>query len=170
MYKIPFFIAFLVLPGNLRGYSKEQQSQATPQLNAAFRAEPKLLSKEQVAKIMKKAGFPKEVVPVITCIAEHESRFIPNAVNYNTNKTRDYGLLQINDVWLQSCNTTATNLTQPFENAKCAYKVYKMQGLTAWATYKSFKNECLAYRVNDFSYVDLVADGQINNIQTNNLM
>lgn len=170
MKKISFLIVFLLAPTHMRGYSKEQQSSPEPKLNTAFMNPQTAMKKEQVAKVIAKAGFPKEMVPLVTCLAEHESHFRPNAVNLNTNRTRDYGLLQINDVWLKGCNTTATNLTKPLENAKCAYKIYKTQGLTAWTTYKTHKNTCLSYQVNELSTEDLLADAHIQQEKIPGLM
>ncbi len=113
------------------------------------------LSKQQVARVIAEAGFPVSVVPTVTCLAEHESRFQPSAVNLNTNHTHDYGLLQINDVWLEECHTTPHQLKNPLLNAKCAFKIFKTQGLSAWTTFKIFKNTCLKYQVESGDYVQI---------------
>lgn len=114
------------------------------------------LSKEQVARILEKAGFPREIVPVVTCLAEYESNFKPAAVNiHNTNNTKDHGLLQINDIWTKDCNLNEEDLYNPLKNAKCALKIYKTQGLTAWVTYNKFKKSCLAYEVPNYSTKNL---------------
>ena len=85
------------------------------------------------------ASIPQQDVDILICIAEQESRFKPQAININKNGTRDYGLFQINDVWLEECNTTPQKLLQPHANASCAITVYRTQGLKAWATYKHCK-------------------------------
>lgn len=106
------------------------------------------MTKEQVAYTLERAGFPREIVPVVTCLAEKESNFNPNAVNrHNTNNTKDHGLLQINDIWMKDCNLNENDLSNPLKNARCALKVYKKQGLTAWVTYNKFKRACLAYEI-----------------------
>ncbi|MGY3804375.1 transglycosylase SLT domain-containing protein [Pigmentibacter ruber] len=110
------------------------------------------LSKEQVAYTLEKAGFPREIVPVVTCLAEFESNFKPTAVNrHNTNNTKDHGLLQINDIWMKDCNLNEADLYNPLKNAKCALKIYKTQGLTAWVTYNKFKKTCLAYQIPNYN-------------------
>lgn len=147
MKQILLLALFLVLPMTLPGYTEQVSQNNTFVLNDTFAKKQPAMQKKQVAHILMKAGFPKHVVPVVTCLAEYESRFRPNAVNLNKNKTRDYGLLQINEIWLEACNTTPTNLAKPSENAKCAYKVYKTQGLTAWATYKVYKSVCHEYKI-----------------------
>jgi len=121
-----------------------------------------VMNKDQVAHVIAAAGFPKDVVPVVTCLAAHESNFMPQAVNENANHTLDYGLLQINSVWLKKtgCNTIANKLLNPINNAKCALKIYKTQGLTAWTTYTTYKNECLAYKVDGFDSAQEIANIQ----------
>ncbi len=110
------------------------------------------LTKEQVAYTLEKAGFPREIVPVVTCLAEYESNFKPGAVNrHNTNNTKDHGLLQINDIWMKDCNLNEADLYNPLKNAKCALKIYKTQGLTAWVTYNKFKKSCLAYQIPNYN-------------------
>lgn len=110
------------------------------------------MSPGQVARTLEKAGFPRDIVPIMTCIARYESNFNPKAVNYhNVNKTHDHGLLQINDIWKKKCKVTAQDLKNPHINARCAYKVYEQQGLTAWVTYKKFKRTCRAYKVENYN-------------------
>lgn len=110
------------------------------------------MTKEQVANILEKAGFPREIVPVMTCVAEYESNFRPYVVNpHNTNNTKDHGLLQINEIWMDECKLSEKDLTNPVKNAKCALKIYKKQGLTAWVTYKKFKRACLAYQIPNYN-------------------
>ncbi|APJ03615.1 transglycosylase SLT domain-containing protein [Silvanigrella aquatica] len=114
------------------------------------------MTREQVALTLEKAGFPKEMVPVVTCLAEFESNFIPTAINsHNTNNTKDHGLLQINDIWMEDCRLNETDLANPLKNARCAYKIYQKQGLTAWVTYKKFKRTCLAYQIPNYNTKNL---------------
>ncbi|KAB8033824.1 transglycosylase SLT domain-containing protein [Fluviispira multicolorata] len=110
------------------------------------------MSKEQVAKTLERAGFPREIVPVVTCIAQFESNFNPNAINkHNNNSTKDHGLFQINDIWMEKCKMSAKDLQNPVLNARCAFKVYQAQGLTAWVTYNKFKRVCLAYQIPNYN-------------------
>ncbi|BBH52996.1 transglycosylase SLT domain-containing protein [Fluviispira sanaruensis] len=123
------------------------------------------LTKEQVANTLERAGFPREIVPVVTCIAEFESNFNPKAINkHNTNNTKDHGLFQINDIWMAKCKMSAKDLQNPFMNARCAFKVYQQQGLTAWVTYKKFKRTCLSYQIPNYSTTHL-ADVIVQNNQ-----
>lgn len=110
------------------------------------------MTKEQVAYTLERAGFPREIVPVVTCLAQYESNFKPNIVNHhNTNSTKDHGLMQINDIWMHQCKMTAKDLRNPLKNARCALKVYKSQGLTAWVTYNKFKRVCLTYKIPNYN-------------------
>lgn len=83
-------------------------------------------------------GVPEDDAKVLTCIAKYESQYNPAAVNHahNRNKTKDWGLFQINDINLSKCNVTTTELLDVKKNIKCAVKVYQTQGLQAWSTYK----------------------------------
>jgi hypothetical protein len=64
-------------------------------------------------------------------------------------------LLQINDIWIKECKLSEADLANPLKNAKCALKIYKKQGLTAWVTYKKFKKVCLAYQIPDYNKKNL---------------
>lgn len=77
------------------------------------------------------AGGPPGVANVEAAIALAESGGNPNAVNVNTNGTKDRGLWQINDVW------GALSRFGDLPNARSAVQVYDKQGLGAWATYNS---------------------------------
>lgn len=81
---------------------------------------------------------PPQDAQTMVCIAKHESSLRPKAINkkLNQNKTKDYGLFQINDVWLEECDVTSHQLLEVNYNVLCAVHVYKTQGLEAWATYK----------------------------------
>lgn len=114
------------------------------------------MTKEEVAYTLEKAGFPREIVPVVTCLAQYESSFMPNVVNrHNTNNTKDHGLLQINDIWMEDCKLNEADLLNPLKNAKCALKIYNKQGLTAWVTYNKFKRTCLAYQIPNYNTTNI---------------
>lgn len=188
MKKISLVVLLLCFPTSLKVFSTE--SVPSPQLIAGVMntadtttntatlpnrtskngQQAVTMEKEQVAHILVQAGFPKQVVPLVTCLAEHESHFKPNAVNENVNHTRDYGLMQVNSVWLKGCKTTAHRLLNPIQNAQCAFQIYQTQGLTAWTTYKAFKNTCLAYHVDGFNNEDVIADSKLANKQDDKLM
>lgn len=75
----------------------------------------------------------------LVCIAFEESTLKPNAIHKNSNNTRDYGLFQINDVWLHECKETPQTLLKTETNVKCALKLYKEQGPEIWSTYRRCK-------------------------------
>lgn len=108
----------------------------------------KKLDEGTVTEILTSAGFPMHVVPVFSCIAYYESGWRSEAINMNTNRTADAGLLQINDVNHKACGIRDRNeLFNPHTNAKCAYIVWKKQGLNAWVAYQKKKAICDKYRL-----------------------
>lgn len=104
------------------------------------------LTEGKIAKYAMDAGFDQELLPVILCIVGKESGANPHAENVNPNGTVDYGLMQVNSVWEKPCHMTALDLKNPAKNLKCAYKVYKNQGISAWVTYQKFASECRQYK------------------------
>lgn len=61
-------------------------------------------------------GLPIEV---LTAMASVESKFNKNAVNYNTNKTYDFGIMQINSTWLKKLDSygiSKDDLAEPCQN------------------------------------------------------
>src|SRR6185312_4638928 len=108
MKKLTLLVPLLCLPADPNVFSSQtfpvQSPIPTPTAviqTTLEKEQPEFLSKQAVAKVIARAGFPKNVVPIVTCLAEHESHFNPTAVNENKNKSLDYGLLQINSVWLR---------------------------------------------------------------------
>ena len=154
MKKLSLLVLLFLIPSSLQVFSSETMPIQTATSTIAVTAPKELtMNKAQVARVIAAAGFPRQVVPIVTCLAKYESHFKPNAVNDNENNSHDYGLLQINSIWLKTagCNTSVKNILDPEQNAKCALKIYKTQGLTAWTTYKTFRNTCLAYQVEGFN-------------------
>jgi Peptidase family M23/Lysozyme like domain len=106
----------------------------------------KKLAEDAVAAILTRAGFPAHLVPVMTCVAYYESGWRPDATNGNTNRTMDMGLLQINDVNHRACGIrNRGELFDPEVNARCAYTVWKVQGLRAWVAYQKKRTFCDRY-------------------------
>jgi hypothetical protein len=83
------------------------------------------------------------------CTAKWESSFYERASNRNNNGSTDYGLFQINSIHLGegACPRNPTALYDAATNARCAYTIYKMQGLNAWYGYQAHRTECNGYRV-----------------------
>lgn len=115
-------------------------------IKVAHAASPRM-TQQEAANVIASVGFPPPIVPIMTCIALHESSFRTTILNYNTNHTIDYGFLQVNTIWLKPCHATPESILDVYTNAKCALLVYHQQGLTAWVTFRKFKQECLAYKV-----------------------
>jgi hypothetical protein len=102
------------------------------------------LSPSEVARLVREAGFPESVVGKMVCTAKYESSFYERASNRNHNGSTDYGLFQINSVHFgdSGCPTSSSGLYDAARNARCAYAVYRMQGLNAWYGYRRHKTEC----------------------------
>jgi hypothetical protein len=84
----------------------------------------------------------------MVCTAKWESSFYERATNRNNNGSVDYGLFQINSIHFHDagCPSSGTALFDASANAKCAYRVYKSQGINAWYGYKAHRTECDSYR------------------------
>lgn len=98
----------------------------------------------EVASMLRQAGFPESMIGKMVCTAKYESSFYERASHRNNNGTTDYGLFQINSVHLgdAGCPGSATGLYDGAANARCAYRIYKMQGITAWYGYRKHRSEC----------------------------
>lgn len=107
-----------------------------------------------VAKYLRRAGFPSSTIGTMVCISKYESSFNCDATNKNTDGSTDYGLFEINSYYWCSgdatskyneCGTSCQSLMDCQKNTDCAYRVYKEQGFNAWYGYQYHKSECDAY-------------------------
>jgi lysozyme C len=98
----------------------------------------------ELASLIRGAGFPESVVGKMICTAKYESSFYERASNKNRNGSTDYGLFQINSIHFgrSGCPSSGAALYNATTNAKCAYSIYKSQGMNAWYGYKKHKTEC----------------------------
>ncbi len=105
------------------------------------------LSETEIATLLREAGFPESSVGQMVCTAKYESSFYERASHTNGNGTTDYGLFQINSVHLRDagCPSTATGLYDAATNTRCAYRVWKSQGIRAWYGYQKHRAECDRY-------------------------
>lgn len=96
------------------------------------------LSYAEVARYASEAGFRGNDVVTATAIAFGESGGNPRAVNHNTDKHRstDFGLWQINDYWNPEILASGS-WSNPADNARMAYAIFKAQGWGAWYAYKN---------------------------------
>ncbi len=107
------------------------------------------LSESEIAQHVRNAGFPESMVGKMICTAKYESSFYERASNKNRNGSVDRGLFQINSIHVggtRGCPSSANALWDAATNAKCAYAIYKMQGINAWYGYKKHRAECDAYQ------------------------
>lgn len=108
------------------------------------------LSETEIAQHLRDAGFPESIVPTMVCTAKWESSFYERASNRNRNGSTDRGLFQVNSIHLggtRGCPTSGEALYSAATNTRCAYAIYKMQGLRAWYGYRAHKSECDSYRL-----------------------
>lgn len=107
------------------------------------------LSESEIARHVRAAGFPANMVGPMVCTAKYESSFYERASNRNRNGSTDRGLFQINSIHVgktAGCPSSANSLWDAATNAKCAYAIYKMQGINAWYGYRKHRGECASYR------------------------
>lgn len=104
----------------------------------------RLVPQGEIASMLRQAGFPDSVIGKMVCTAKYESSFYERASHRNSNGTTDYGLFQINSVHLgdAGCPASVAGLYDGAANARCAYRVYKMQGIDAWYGYQKHRSEC----------------------------
>jgi hypothetical protein len=108
------------------------------------------LSPSEIAGHLRTAGFPEDQIGKMVCTAKYESSFYERASNTNKNGSVDRGLFQINSIHLGETSgcpsrANASALWDAATNAKCAYGVFKLQGIRAWYGYKKHKTECDNY-------------------------
>ncbi|XP_055910463.1 lysozyme c-1-like [Eupeodes corollae] len=94
-------------------------------------------------------GIPRSDLPDWVCLVRYESNFKTTATNTNKNKTKDWGIFQINDRWWckpddgrqshNGCNINCSSLLKDDITAavNCAKRVKKEQGFKAWYGWKS---------------------------------
>jgi len=147
------FVGVLVSVGLLAGCAAEsgtEDAEATDGTSEAIRA-GRLIPEREVAQLLRDAGFEESEVPRMVCTAKHESSFYERASNRNRNGSIDRGLFQINSIHLglSGCPRTAEALFNAATNAKCAHKIWELQGNRAWYSYRSHKTECDSYVVDE---------------------
>lgn len=99
---------------------------------AIAQGDPKTVALDAI----KRAGFPESEWDTALKVATAESGLDPKAVNNaNKNGTSDYGLFQINSIH----KPTAQEKTDPYANAKRAYKIFQEAG-NKWTPWSAFNN------------------------------
>lgn len=105
----------------------------------------KIYSKCELARALSSNGIPRSDLPDWVCLVKAESNFNTKATNTNTNKTKDWGIFQINDKWwckssdgrfsYDECKLNCEDdlLTDDITKAtNCAKKIKSRQGFKAW--------------------------------------
>nr|XP_060618704.1 lysozyme C-like [Anolis sagrei ordinatus] len=111
-------------------------------------AEGRRMERCSLARMFKKEGFDNLVgrrVADWVCLVQHESSYNTRAVNVNSNKSRDYGLFQINSkYWCDdgktqgsknACRTKCNKFLDDNidDDIRCARKIaQEAKGLTPW--------------------------------------
>lgn len=103
-----------------------------------------LLTALQIFTMALEVGYSEKNAQIISCIAKYESGFDQYAYNKNSNGSKDFGVLQINDkVWMfEGRPCFHLNPLNPYESLICAKKIIRMQGFEAWYGYIAHKEEC----------------------------
>lgn len=120
------------------------------------------LPESEVARLLRGAGFPESVVPEMVCTARHESALYEEATNRNRNGSIDRGLFQVNSVHVggtPGCPSNGAALFDATVNTRCAYAIYRMQGLNAWYGYRRHRAECDRYTIGRTDVGDGDGDG-----------
>ena len=105
----------------------------------------RLLSRGEVARHLRAAGFPENAIGPMVCTAKYESSYYERASNRNRNGSTDRGLFQINSIHLGSmrgCPSSANALWDASTNAECAYAIWRAQGYNAWYGFRKHATEC----------------------------
>jgi hypothetical protein len=107
------------------------------------------LREGEIAALVRSAGFPESMVGKMVCTAKYESSYYERASNRNRGGSIDRGLFQINSVHLgtmRGCPRSGEALFDAETNAKCAYAIYRAQGIRAWYGYRAHRSECDRFR------------------------
>lgn len=153
MLKSLFVRLFVVTPfilGGIAGCSVSTEEEEEPVGESQDRLlRGRRVPEAEIAQLVREAGFPENLVGTMVCTAKYESSFYEGAINRrNRNRSVDRGLFQINSVHVggtRGCPSNAEALFDARTNTRCAYAVYRLQGLNAWYGYRSHRTECNNY-------------------------
>jgi hypothetical protein len=88
---------------------------------------------EQIKEILRRAGWPEELVPFFAAVALQESSGNPRAAKVDAIE-ESYGLFQINVRAHPQYRGRFSLLFDPVQNARIALQIYRQQGFSAWLT------------------------------------
>jgi hypothetical protein len=87
----------------------------------------------QMQSILRTAGWPEDLIPLLAAIGQAESSGFAGAVNDSRPREYSVGLWQIN--LLAHSEYNEAQMSDPLANAAAALSVYQNQGLRAWGPY-----------------------------------
>lgn len=93
------------------------------------------LPEPEVRQVLARTGFPAQTISTMLQIASCESSFSATAENVNRDGSVGVGLLQINERNWRECHVSKTELSDPYNNARCAYQIWQHQGYNAWGCF-----------------------------------
>lgn len=90
-----------------------------------------------MAEVLRAAGWPESIIPLMVAVAQAESSLCVDAVNPGVNGSEySIGLLQINmNPRLGRSYSVSRLASDPVYNAKVAFEIYRQQGLKAWGAF-----------------------------------
>ena len=92
-----------------------------------------VLNQTQLQQVLRQAGWPQDLIPIMSAIGMAESSGRTTAVNNRPGREYSVGLWQIN--LLVHREYTAAQIQDPLQNARAALKIYRREGLGAWGAY-----------------------------------
>ena len=92
-----------------------------------------VLNQSQLQQILRQAGWPQDLIPIMSAIGMAESSGRTNALNNRPGREYSVGIRQIN--LLAHREYTAAQMQDPLQNARAALAIYRREGLAAWGAY-----------------------------------
>ena len=92
-----------------------------------------VLTQSQLQQILRQAGWPEDLIPLMAAIGMAESSGRTDALNNRPGREYSVGLWQIN--LLAHREYTQPQMEDPVQNARAALAIYRREGLRAWGSY-----------------------------------
>ena len=92
-----------------------------------------VLNQTQLQQILSQAGWPQDLIPIMSAIGMAESSGRTTALNNRPGREYSVGIWQIN--LLAHREYTAAQMQDPLQNARAALAIYRREGLGAWGAY-----------------------------------
>ena len=92
-----------------------------------------VLTQSQLQQVLRQAGWPEDLIPLMAAIGMAESSGRTDALNNRPGREYSVGLWQIN--LLAHREYTQPQMEDPIQNARAALAIYRREGLRAWGSY-----------------------------------